>query len=66
MGLIKIILMLIGIYTVYKYLNSNELYSNVEKQVEKKNMNKECSDKSINDTIFNYKLSDLNQTKTPN
>ena len=28
--------------------------------------NKECSDTSINDAIFEYSLSKLNQIKTPN
>jgi hypothetical protein len=59
-------LILIVIFIIYKYLNTSELYSNLDIKIKEKKSNKECSDKSINHTIFNYKLSELNQTKTPN
>lgn len=49
---------LLTIYALYIVTKNNEPFSNIKST--------ECSDKAINTQIFDYVLSELNQTKAPN
>ena len=51
---------LLTVYTLYIVMKNNEPFFNINKK------SIECSDKAINTQIFDYVLSELNQTKAPN
>lgn len=69
----NLLIIIMIIYIIYIFIKKSEHFEDTFKGILslpskkiKTESKKECSDVSINQTIFEYSLSKLNQIKTPN